>query len=64
MIISHKYKYLFIELPRTGTTAISKELRERYAGELIYEKHTKYEKPSLATTLSTDSAFDPSAQSL
>jgi len=35
MIISHKHKYIFVELPRTGSTAISKELRENYDGERI-----------------------------
>jgi len=42
MIISKKYKYLFVELPRTGSTAISKELVEKYEGKSIYEKHTPY----------------------
>jgi hypothetical protein len=42
MIISHKYKYLFIEIPHTGTTAISKELREYYDGVPILRKHAYY----------------------
>jgi len=42
MIISNKYKYVFIELPRTGTTAISQELCDFYGGERIFEKHSKY----------------------
>jgi hypothetical protein len=42
MIISHKYKYLFIELPRTGTTAISEELCELYAGQPTLLKHATY----------------------
>ncbi|MCG8309276.1 MAG: sulfotransferase family protein [Cytophagales bacterium] len=42
MIISDKYQYLFVELPRTGTTAISNELIENYSGRPIYSKHTRY----------------------
>ena len=30
MIISHQYKYVFVALPRTGTTAIEKEFKELY----------------------------------
>ncbi len=32
MIIRHRYKYVFVELPHTGSTAISEELRELYDG--------------------------------
>ena len=39
MIISHKHKYLFVELPHTGSTSISKELRENYDGKRILHKH-------------------------
>lgn len=42
MIISHKYKYLFVELPRTGSTAISKELCENYDGSQFLFKHATY----------------------
>lgn len=42
MVISHRYKYVFIELPRTGSTAISKELQEFYDGERILKKHARY----------------------
>lgn len=42
MIISHKYKYLFVELPHTASTAISKELRDLYDGEAILRKHSRY----------------------
>ena len=42
MIISHQHKYVFIEVPHTGSTAISKELREHYDGELILDKHSNY----------------------
>ena len=39
MVISRDKKYLFIELPRTGTTAIAKELKENYNGQSIISKH-------------------------
>ena len=42
MIISHKYKYLFVELPRTGSTAISQELCDLYDGTPILCKHSTY----------------------
>jgi len=42
MIISHKYKYLFVELPLTGSTAINRELRESYDGSDILSKHATY----------------------
>lgn len=40
MIISHKNKYIFVGLPMTGSSAISKELIEYYDGESILMKHT------------------------
>lgn len=42
MIISHTHKYLFVELPRTASTAISHELREIYDGQPILRKHATY----------------------
>jgi hypothetical protein len=42
MIISHRHRYLFVELPRTGSTAISRELRDQYDGSSILEKHSTY----------------------
>ncbi len=42
MIISHQHKYLFVELPHTGSTAISHELRENYDGLSILHKHATY----------------------
>jgi hypothetical protein len=42
MIISHEHKYLFVEVPCTGSTAISHELRENYGGEEILYKHANY----------------------
>ena len=42
MVISHKYKYLFIELPHTASTAIGAELCENYDGLKILRKHSTY----------------------
>jgi hypothetical protein len=43
MIISHKFKYVFVEYPRTGTTAVSKELCQNYSGQRILRKHSTYQ---------------------
>tara|TARA_B100000902_G_C27311171_1_gene918505 strand:- start:2219 stop:3007 length:789 start_codon:yes stop_codon:yes gene_type:complete len=42
MIISHKYKFLFIGLPFSASSAISKELHIRYKGESFLRKHSLY----------------------
>lgn len=42
MVISQKYRYLFIELPHTASTAISRELCELYDGKKILHKHAHY----------------------
>jgi hypothetical protein len=42
MIVSHRYGYLFVELPHTACTAISKELCDLYDGEPIFRKHAYY----------------------
>ena len=42
MIISHSHKYLFVELPRTGSSAVSKELILNYDAESILRKHATY----------------------
>lgn len=42
MIVSHKHRYLFVEIPHTASTAISRELRENYAGISILTKHATY----------------------
>ena len=50
MIISHKYRYVYFELPRTGSTTISNELKKHYSGESILHKHaTYYEFRKIAT---------------
>ncbi|MBA3562430.1 MAG: hypothetical protein H0W33_00175 [Gammaproteobacteria bacterium] len=43
MVISDKHKYVFVELPRTGSSAISRELREHYDGRNILHKHATYD---------------------
>lgn len=43
MIISHRFKYLFVQLPRTGSTAVADELYENYEGERILNKHSTYQ---------------------
>ena len=40
MIINEKYKYVFVGIPFSGSSAISKELVEFYGGKKIYGKHT------------------------
>ena len=42
MIISHQYKYVFVQLPRTGSTTIGRELRSNYDGQEILYKHCSY----------------------
>ena len=42
MIISDKYKYVFIQTPMTGCSAVAKELVEKYAGRAILSKHAIY----------------------
>jgi hypothetical protein len=43
MVISDRYRYLFVELPHTGSTAVSRELCEHYDGRKILHKHATYE---------------------
>jgi hypothetical protein len=42
MIISDEHKYVFVELPWTASTAISKELCEHYGGRRVLRKHSNY----------------------
>lgn len=42
MIVSDKHKYVYVEVPRTGSTAISKELIEKYDGHKMLYKHANY----------------------
>ena len=43
MVISHKNKYVFIELPRTASTAIAKELCKNYNGEQFISEHATFD---------------------
>jgi hypothetical protein len=43
MIISHRHRYVFVELPRTGSSAVRRELRELYDGAPILHKHSTYD---------------------
>lgn len=42
MIISHKHKYVFVEFPQTGCSAVARELMENYDGHRILFKHAQY----------------------
>jgi hypothetical protein len=42
MVISHKHKYVFVELPLTGSTAIHRELCTYYDGMPILRHHATY----------------------
>lgn len=42
MIISHRHRYLFVEIPYTASTAISRELCQNYNGTSILHKHAPY----------------------
>jgi hypothetical protein len=51
MIISYKYKFLFIGLPFSASSAITKELHKVYEGEPYLRKHSLYhEFEKVATT--------------
>jgi len=43
MVISHKYRYVFVELPHTGSTSISRELCQQYDGHSILFRHATYQ---------------------
>lgn len=42
MVISHVHKYVFVELPRTGTTSIADALLEHCDGVRLLHKHAAY----------------------
>lgn len=39
MIVSHKYRYVFVEIPHTGSHSIAEQLIKHYDGEPILRKH-------------------------
>lgn len=42
MIVSDVHRYVFVELPQTGSSAISRELLRQYEGRKILKKHATY----------------------
>jgi len=42
MIISHEYRYLFVEVPHAGTAAVSQELCANYAGHRVLQQHSHH----------------------
>ena len=42
MIISHRHRYVFVEMPRTGSRAVADELEQFYDGHEILRKHATY----------------------
>ncbi len=42
MVVSHHYKYVFMQTMKTASTAIAKELCDNYEGEMILHKHASY----------------------
>ena len=42
MIISHKNRYVFVQLPHTGCSAVARELCEFYDGKPMLRKHSYY----------------------
>jgi len=42
MIISHRHRYVFVEMPRTGSGAVADELEQYYDGHEILRKHATY----------------------
>jgi hypothetical protein len=43
VILCHEHRYVFVELPRTGCTAVGKELIHSYAGTRVLAKHSTYQ---------------------
>jgi len=44
MVVSHKYRYVFVQTMKTASTAIAAELCENYAGEMVLDKHASIDK--------------------
>lgn len=40
MIVSDHHRFVFIEVPRTGSTAVARELVSRYGGRPVLSKHS------------------------
>ena len=57
MIISHKHKYVFVELPQTASSAIARELKENYDGQEILFKHALYSTDFLKHASETEKKY-------
>ena len=57
MIISHKHKYIFVELPQTASSAIAKELKTNYDGHEILFKHALYSTDFLKKATAEEKTF-------
>ena len=57
MIISHKYKFLFIGLPFSASSAITKELYASYEGEPFLRKHSLYHEFERVATIEEKKYF-------
>jgi hypothetical protein len=42
MMISHEHRFVYIEVPRTGSSAVRRELEEMYGAKPILRKHATY----------------------
>lgn len=42
MVVGRRFRYVFIEVPHTGSTAVATELCESYGGDPLYHKHSNY----------------------
>ena len=57
MIISHKYKFLFVGLPFSASSAITKELYDNYEGKPYLRKHSLIHEFNKTATLEEKQYF-------
>jgi hypothetical protein len=57
MVISRQYRYIFVEIPLTGSWAIRNELIEFYGGQSILHKHANYEEFARQATVDQKDYF-------
>ena len=57
MIISHKYKFLFIGLPFSASSAITKDLHAKYEGKPYLRKHSLYHEFKKVATIKEKKYF-------
>ena len=57
MIISHKYRFLFIGLPFSASSAINKELHAKYEGLPYLRKHSLYHEFKKVATIKEKKYF-------